>query len=181
MAGNSGARTTYPALAVAIHWITALCIFALVPVGVYMANMKEGPEQDRLFFWHESFGVLVLALTIVRLGWKAAGGMPKPAAVLTSFERVASQSAHGILYVLLLLTPIVGWLGVSAFGGDVDVFGLFTLPAILAKDEALSDEIFNVHLACAILIVLVVVAHVMGAIVHGMRGDGVNQRMLPGE
>ena len=181
MTDKSDARLDYPLPAIALHWLTALLIFALIPVGLYMADMKDGPARDRLVFWHESFGALVLALAIVRIVWKFAGGMPKPAAVLTGFERVASQSAHGLLYLLLILTPIVGWLGASAYGDDVDVFGLVTLPALLAKDEVLSDQIFNVHLACALLIVLVTLAHVTGAIVHAMRHDGVNQRMLPGK
>jgi cytochrome b561 len=179
MANEAGPDQSYPSLAIAIHWFTALCVFGLIPVGLLMANLDEGPTQDRLFSMHESIGLLVFALTVVRLAWKAAGGLPKPAEVLTPFERVASQTAHGLLYLLLLITPVIGWLGVGAFGGDVDVFGLFTLPSILAKDEVLSDQIFNVHLACGILIVLVVIAHVVGAIVHGMRGDGVVQRMSP--
>ena len=176
---NEDGVTHYPLGAIVIHWFTALCVFGLIPVGVFMANMDEGPAQDRVFTMHESFGVLVLALTIARLVWKALGGLPKPAAVLTPFERMASQSAQGLLYVLLLIAPVIGWLGAGAYGLDVDLFGLFSLPTILAKDEVLGDQIFNVHRACAILIVLVTTAHIVGAIVHKMRDDGVMQRMLP--
>jgi cytochrome b561 len=180
MSETAGRSEAYPAPMIAIHWFTALCVFGLIPVGLIMANMDDGPMQDRLFSLHESFGVLVFALTIVRLVWKATGRLPKPAAVLTPFERIASRSAHGILYVLLLFTPIVGWLGVSAFGAEAGVFGLFTLPGLLAKDEDLADRIFNVHLGAAILIAIVALAHVIGAVVHAVRRDGVMLRMAPG-
>jgi cytochrome b561 len=180
MSETPGQSEIYPTPMIAIHWFTALCVFGLIPVGLIMANMDDGPMQDRLFFFHESIGVLVFALTIVRLVWKSTGRLPKPAAVLTPFERIASRSAHGILYGLLLFTPIVGWLGISAFGAEVSVFGLFKLPALLAKDEDLADRIFNVHLGAAILIGFVVLAHVVGAVVHAVRRDGVMLRMVPG-
>jgi cytochrome b561 len=176
---NNPERTTYPLPAVVIHWIVALCVFGLIPVGVIMSRMDEGPLQDSLFSVHQSIGVLVFVLVIARLAIRASGKMPPPAAALTPFERVASQSAHLALNILLLLTPIIGWLGVSAYGAKVSVFGLFSLPSPLAKDEALSDQIFAVHLACGILIGIVVVAHVVGAIVHAVRRDGVNERMIP--
>jgi cytochrome b561 len=173
------AREKYSLPAVAVHWIVALCVFGLIPVGLLMSRMDESPTQDRLFSLHESVGVLVFFLMILRLALRFVGHTPPPAAVLTPFERIASRSTHGTLIVLLLITPIVGWLGVSAFGADVTFFGLFNLPSPLAKDEALSDQIFAVHLGCAILIGILVVAHITGAVVHAVRRDGVNERMRP--
>lgn len=170
----------YSPLAIAIHWIVALCVVALIPAGIILARLDEGPLQERMAFVHQSVGMLVLALTIVRLAMRAMGRMPPPASVLTSFERVASRAAHFSLYVLLLITPIVGVLGLNAYGDEATFFGLFRMPAILAKDEELSDQIFAVHLACGLLIALVVLAHIVGAVVHKLRKDGVNERMLPG-
>lgn len=170
----------YPTLVIVIHWFVALCVFGLLPAGVVLARLDYGPTQERLFFVHSSVGLLVLALTLLRLGLRVAGRMPPPAAVLTPFERMASRTAHLSLYVLLLLTPFVGFLGANTYGEDVSFFGLFRVPALLAKDESLSDQVFAVHMACAILITLVVIAHIVGAVVHKLRHDGVNERMLPG-
>jgi cytochrome b561 len=170
---------TYSPLAIAIHWIVASCVVVLVPVGLIMSRMDESPAEDRLLLLHESFGILVLALTIVLIGMRMAGRLPDSVEALTPFERFASRMAHTTLYFLLILTPLIGWLGVSAYGETVSLFGLVNLPSLLVKDEPLSDEIFAVHLACALLIVFVVIAHVLGAIVHGVRRDGVVQRMRP--
>lgn len=170
----------YPGAAIAIHWFVAACVAGLIPAGAVLARLDYGPAQERLFMVHGSIGLLVLVLTLARLGMRVAGRMPPPAAVLTPFERVASRAAHLSLYLLLLLTPAVGFLGANAYGEDLNVFGLFHAPALLAKDEELADQIFAVHLGCAILITLVIVAHVVGALVHRLRGDGVNARMLPG-
>lgn len=170
----------YSALAIAIHWIVAVCVVGLVPAGFLIPRLDEGQVQETISGTHQSVGILVLALTLLRLALRAFGGMPKPAAVLTPFERAASRVTHFSLYALLIIGPLVGWLGVNAYGEDVSFFGLFKLPTLFAKDEALSDQIFALHLACGILIVLAVVAHVVAAFVHNMRDDGVMERMLRG-
>ena len=104
----SATRTTYPAAIKWLHWITALCVAVLVPVGIIMHNLESGPTQDTLYFYHKSFGILVLALTLARLAIGLILGAPAPAAALTPFERIASLIAHRLLYVLLIVMPILG-------------------------------------------------------------------------
>ncbi|MCB1537267.1 MAG: cytochrome b/b6 domain-containing protein [Rhodoblastus sp.] len=170
----------YSALPIAIHWIVAVCIVGLVPAGFLISRLDESPVQEMVSATHQAVGILVLFLTLLRLALRAAGRMPRPASVLTPFERATSRVTHFSLYALLIVGSLIGWLGVNAYGEDVSFFGLFKLPTLFAKDEALSDQIFALHLACAILIVLAVVAHVVAAFVHNMRDDGVMERMLPG-
>lgn len=169
----------YSTAAIAIHWIVALCVFGLVPAGFLISRLDEGPLQETVSATHQSVGLLVLFLTLARLVLRAAGRMPPPHEALTPFERVASRVTHFSLYVLLIVSPIIGWLGVNAYGEDVSFFGLFKLPSLIAKNEEFSDQIFAVHLACGILIVLAVVAHIVAAFVHNVRDDGVMERMLP--
>ncbi|MFO1136198.1 MAG: cytochrome b/b6 domain-containing protein [Rhodoblastus sp.] len=169
----------YSTGAIAIHWIAAICIFGLVPAGFLISRLDEGPLQETVSATHQSIGLLVLFLTLLRLALRVAGRMPPPYEALTPFERVASRVTHFSLYVLLIVSPVVGWLGVNAYGEDVSFFGLFKLPTLISKNEDFSDEIFAVHLACGILIILAVVAHVVAAFVHNVRDDGVMERMLP--
>ena len=177
---EASAAPKYSTPVIAIHWIVAACVVGLVPAGFLISRLDEGSVQETVSAAHQSVGVLVLLLTLLRLAFRASGRMPEPSAVLTPFERVAARVTHFSLYALLIVGPLVGWLGVSAYGEDVSFFGLFRLPALIAKDEGLSDQIFAVHLACGILIMLAVVAHVVAAFVHNVRDDGVMERMLPG-
>ena len=169
----------YSTMAIAVHWVAALCIFGLVPAGFLISRLDEGQLQVTVSATHQSVGLFVLFLTVLRLVLRAAGRMPPPYEELTPFERVASRVTHFSLYVLLIVSPIIGWLGVNAYGEDVSFFGLFKMPTLIAKNEEFSDQIFAVHLACGILIVLAVVAHVVAAFVHNVRDDGVMDRMLP--
>jgi cytochrome b561 len=61
------------------------------------------------------------------------------------------------------------------------IFGLFDFPAIIGKDQPLSDRIFVWHLICGILIGVIVALHIAGALYHWLvKGDSVPQRMVPG-
>ena len=172
-------RKSYPAAIKWLHWIVAAIVLTLIPVGIVMHNLKPGPAQDTLYFWHKSFGVLVLLLMLVRLAVRLTKGAPPPAAVLTPFERIASVTAHRLLYVLLILMPLIGWLGVSAFDAPADFFGLFQLPPLMGKNEDFAKLVFTAHMAGALALIVVLVAHIGGALRHALRGDGVIRRMLP--
>ena len=100
---------------------------------------------------------------------------------MSRFDRLAALAAQYALYLLLFVVPVLGWAGTNAYGDPVSVFGLFEFPAILAKDQPLSDRIFGWHLAGGLLVAAIVALHVAGALYHRFgRRDRVLARMLPG-
>jgi cytochrome b561 len=106
-------------------------------------------------------------------------GAPPPLATLTPLERVVSHAVHVVLYVLLLVVPLLGWAGVSAFPA-LNVFGLFDLPAILPADKAMAGVILGAHKLLALGLGLVALAHVAAALQHRfIKRDGVMRRMWP--
>lgn len=163
-----------------IHWVTALCVLGLIPVGIVMGQLPEGALQDRLFDLHRSTGVLVFVLACIRVIARRMYGMPSPAATLTRFERIASTAAHHSMLTILFVMPVIGWLMMSAYGVDVPVFGLFSLPPILPKSETTYDVLSTVHAILGYGLAGILVAHIGGALMHGViKRDGVIQRMLP--
>lgn len=177
---STAAPETYSAVSKWVHWIVALCILGLIPVGVIMQKVGEGPLQDRLYDLHRSTGILVLALAVLRVAARIAYGVPHPARTLTPLELAASTAAHRTLLILIFVMPIVGWLMMSAYGADVPIFGLFTLPRILPESEATYTALSWTHFALGLLMALVILAHVGGALMHALvKRDGVIQRMLP--
>ncbi len=162
-----------------LHWITALLVFTMVPAGITMIRIGGGPLQNWLFDFHRSVGVVLMVLTLVRLVYRLAKPpAPLPVSV-PLWQRMAAKAAHVFLYGFLIINPFVGWVATSAYGAAISVFGLFTMPAIVAKDRALADQLFTVHEVLGILFVLTVLAHVGAALFHGfVKKDGVLQRML---
>jgi len=169
----------YSAAAKTLHWLVAAIVVALIPIGLVMANLDPGPLQDRLFVLHESFGVVVLALMLLRFGVRLRDA-PAEWPSLTATERAASRVVHHALYLVLLLTPVVGWLALSAYGLGPSFFGLGKLPALIGKDEPLSKLLFGAHEAGGLLIAALVVVHVGGALRHALvKRDQLVWRMLP--
>jgi len=164
----------------ALHWIIAACILVIIPVGVMMNRVEPGPTQNMLYDLHRSLGFLVLVLVILRIGVRMTWGAPAPYVGLTRFERVASSIVHFLLYALLLAMPIVGWTMTSAFGATITVFGLFTLPHLVGRDEDLFRLLQTAHMAGAIAMAALVLLHVAGALMHTfVKRDLVLWRMLP--
>ena len=163
-----------------LHWITAACIFFLLPSGVLLDKLPEGPIQNTVYDLHRSFGFVVLCLAIARVVVRAYYGAPAVYAGLTPFERIASQIAHVALYVLIVLTPLLGWTATSAYPATVSVFWLFDLPRIAPADKSLFEALITAHKIAAFTMAAVLVAHIGGALMHGfIKRDGVLARMLP--
>jgi cytochrome b561 len=171
---------TYSTASKWVHWITALCVLGLIPVGIIMDRLPEGPLQDRMFNLHRSFGITVLVLACLRVAARQAFGVPRPAENLTKFERIASTAAHHSLLALIFVMPLLGWLMMSAYGMKVPIFGLFELPTILPEHDATYKILSKLHQIFGFLMAFIVTAHIGGALMHGViKRDGVLDRMLP--
>jgi len=177
--GIAGAEK-YSGFAMLLHWVIAVLILGMIPVGIYMAQLESGPLQDSLYNMHRSFGVVVLSLMLVRLAYRLINGVPAPEPSLTAGQRIGSHIVHLALYALVIAQALIGWVATSAYGAAISVFGLFTLPAIVAKDEALATPLFLVHDVLGFTIAGLVALHITAALYHFIvRGDGVFQRMTP--
>lgn len=159
-----------------LHWWTVLFLLIQLPIGVAMVNIENFPG----FFYnfHKLFGLVILALVIARLGYRLVNGAPADEPSLNGFEKFASHATHWTLYGILLLVPILGWLGISYYDAR-EVFG-FSIPALTAKDQAFAEKVFVWHKYAAIALVLLVGLHVAAALMHYIvKKDGVLARMLP--
>ena len=170
----------YSPLSKWIHWITALCVLGIIPGGILMTHMEEGPLQDQIFDMHRSFGVLVFALAVIRVAARRMFGTPAPHESLTPLERRASVAVHHSLLALIFVMPVLGVVMTSFYGEGVNVFGLFTLPQLFPKSEPIYDALAAAHGWLGYLMAALILSHLGGAIMHTfVKRDGVLQRMLP--
>jgi len=170
----------YPPASKLLHWLVAASVLTTLPVSLAMGRVSQGPAQDFLYNLHKSLGVLILVLMILRLINRVVAGAPAPEPSLEPWHRVLSSAVHGLLYVLLVAMPIVGWIANSAYGAPTPFFGLFALPKLVADNEALAKTLFALHRWAGFAVILLAGMHIGGALFHYVvRRDGVLQRMLP--
>jgi cytochrome b561 len=137
------------------------------------------PRKLHWYLWHKSIGATVFGLTSLRLAWRALRAHPAPVA-MPEWQRRAAVVSHWMLYGLLLVIPLSGWLYSSATGVQVVYLGIFPLPNLVPKDKALGDVLRLVHVGLNVLLLAVVCLHVVAALKHHFHDrDEVLARMLP--
>jgi cytochrome b561 len=166
------------------HWWTVALIAAQVPIGfvmVYRGKILDVWDTitNTLYSSHKLFGMLILTLVLARLTYRLFHGAPAHEPTLARWERTASRLVHGLLYALLLILPLLGWLGVSYYGAR-DIFGLFSLPALAAENKDSAELAFYLHRLAAFTLLFVLAGHIGAALHHHfIRKNGVLRRMLP--
>ncbi len=180
IAGRSSGAESYSGFAKLLHWVIAVCILIMIPVGVVMGRIEGGDVQNLLYNVHRSFGVLILALMLIRLGYRLTHGVPDPEPTLTNWQRGVSHLVHLSLYAVLIAQALIGWIATSAYGAAIWVFGLFIMPDLVSKDQELAKPLFLVHDILGYVAAGLVALHISAALYHYLiRRDGVLQRMLP--
>jgi cytochrome b561 len=176
-----GNRTDhYPPMSKLLHWLIAVCVLTTAPVAIAMTRVGKGPTQDTLYNFHKSLGVLILILMLLRLINRLAVGALAAAPEIEPWQKTVSSVVHTALYALLLTMPIVGYIANSAYGAPTPFFGLFNLPQLVSKNEALATQLFTLHRWVGWFVILLVLTHVSAALYHYfVRGDSVLKRMLP--
>jgi cytochrome b561 len=171
---------SYGILAQALHWLLAVLVFAQLALGLYAAGLPLGIERLRWLSRHKSLGLAVLALVLLRLAWRAASAPPALPASMPQRERGLALATHRLIYLLLVLAPLAGWMQASASGLSVNWFGLFLVPDLVPKGRALAELFRLAHLGCVALLAALVAGHVGAALRHALiLRDGVMRRMLP--
>ncbi|MDX2289425.1 MAG: cytochrome b [Hyphomicrobiaceae bacterium] len=181
---TSGTVEVYTPTARAYHWIVVALIAVQVPVGFYMAyrgnvlNIWDG-ATNALYSGHKLAGLAILVIVVLRLAYRLGNGAPRPEPSLEPWQVGASELTHWLLYALLIVMPVLGYLGVSYYPA-LDVFGLFKLPALVSPDKGMAETVFYLHMLGGFLIVGLIGLHVGAALYHHLvRGDNVLGRMLP--
>lgn len=168
----------YHPFAIALHWLMAALIVALVVVGFTMDELPKGSAvRYAAINLHKLAGVVVLVLVAVRLAWRASHPMPSLDG-LPTWQRVAAAISHRLLYALMIIMPASGLLFTN-FGRGIRLFALELAP-IGGANEALSDLFKDVHEAAASMLIALVAVHALAALWHHFgRRDGTLARMLP--
>ena len=103
----------YTRVAMILHWMIAFFIILNLAIGPFMGGLQE-PYRTLVARLHESSGITVLTLTVLRIMWRLTHRPPALDSDLTRVERATAHSVHFILYVAMLGLPLSGWAIISA-------------------------------------------------------------------
>jgi cytochrome b561 len=171
-----------------LHWFTALLIIALLLLGWTLTSglISSGQLRAALYGLHKSMGIAVLLVTLFRIVWRTANAVPPIPPTLKPWEIKAAGAVHKILYGLLLLQPLTGWMIYTVSSHKSLFFWLFPIPdlpyvASLGNSGEVLPLFEGSHGALATILVLVLILHVGAALKHHfLAKDNVLLRMSPG-
>ncbi len=170
----------YGAVAKALHWLGALCVVLAWLLGTFIDDLPKAAEP-KVIFVHMSLGLTVLALFVLRLGWRFARPVPTLATQLGPWADLLAVAMQWLLLALMIAVPISGIVLEFARGQPLPLFGLTEIPSPWARDRALARSIKEVHETVADALLLLATLHAAAALFHHfMLKDRVLMRMLPG-
>jgi cytochrome b561 len=177
-APDAPATRDYTRAAVALHWTVAGLVITLLAMGWIMTNMPVSPAKLQIVTWHKWGGITVLALFFMRALWRLTHPAP-PLLPMPLWQQRAANIVHALLYVLLLVQPLSGWLYSSAAGRQVVYLNLIPLPNLIGRNPAAAALFKNLHETCGALLAAFVALHVLAALKHHfVDRDDTLRRML---
>lgn len=182
---DSSAR--YGGITRAIHWLTALLILTAWPVGYYAHTLSTAtqPDMDRvfaLFSLHKTLGVAVVFVSILRILWALVQKRPGLINGDHKAEAIAAEVVHYLLYALLILVPVTGWIHHAAAPGFAPILWPWGQGfPFVTENPALSDLFTILHWTFAWTLAAVLVLHILGAVKHhAIDRDATLRRMWRG-
>ncbi|BEV46100.1 cytochrome b [[Pseudomonas] carboxydohydrogena] len=155
----------YGTTAKILHWTTVGLLVIQYPLGWLMPDIHGGMQPGVGMTFHISIGLVILAVFAVRLSWRLTHPVV-PESSLPAWQRLTSELTHWMLYVMVLLTTITGWLFASFRGWSASFFYLFPFPMLASGNAQVIKSIDGLHQAAEWILLGLISLHVAAALIH---------------
>ena len=172
----------YGAIPQALHWLTVGLVLLAWATGEFDDALPKGAARATGLLVHESAGLAILGILVVRLLWRLADPPPPPEpTVLGKWLDRAGLLAHYALYALLIAAPVAGIVLQFARGEPLQLFGLLEIASPGSANRTFARAAKEVHEVLANGLVVLAGLHAAAALVHHwLFRDRTLVRMLPG-
>jgi len=173
--GLKSTSERYGVMVVAMHWLTALLMIALIATGFRAANAVDPAAKAAILRVHVPIAIAVLALMVLRIGWWwGVDRKPDPIAGSPQWQERTARAVHLLLYVSIF-GMIASGIGMMALSGAA--------PMVFGGEGALLPDFWKYpprvpHGIGGRLLVALVVLHTGAALYHQfVRRDHLLRRM----
>jgi cytochrome b561 len=172
------ARLQYGTTAKVLHWSVVMLLLIQYLVGWFMPDIRSGMSPGIPMTVHISLGTAILVVMAFRFAWRLMHPVA-PESSLPGYQRLTSEAVHWLLYIVVLLTTVSGWMFASARGWRIDWFYVFRLPMLTSQNPSLLKAIDGWHQVLEWSLLILIGVHVSAAFVHlYYYRDGVMRRMF---
>ena len=162
-----------------LHWLVVFLVVIEFLIAWTMPGLRFIDHPTILISYHFSFGVAILLVMIIRLLWRLLHPAPPTLIGTPIWQNLIAHATHYLLYLLLIVTPLVGWTWASARGWDINLFGFIPIPPIVPAGSEQGMIAGTLHKTFATLILFLIALHMGAALFHKfILKDSIMQRML---
>lgn len=171
----------YSPVAKTFHWLIVLLVAIQYVTVFLLPHIGRDTPPGTTIDLHFSFGVLIFLVTILRFGYRLLNPVALDAPDAAPWERLLARTVHRLIYLILLVSPLLGWASASSHGLRVSLFGVVPLPAIAARGAQWANEAGDVHSTAMWALLWLIGLHAAAALYHHfILRDSTLRRMLPG-
>ena len=168
----------YDSRTIVFHWATLVLVSAQWVLAQVIDDFAKGAPRVAARSTHIVLGLIIAALVLGRVVWRATKGRRLPAADQGALHTVAKLT-HWSLYGLLALALLLGMFTAWAQGDSI--YGLFKLPDYMPGNPDFGDEVAGVHGTVVTILLILAGIHAAAALMHQyVWRDGLLRRMMPG-
>jgi cytochrome b561 len=180
MMATTGTKERYSAVAQALHWITAvLVLVAFIVAEGGPESRVYSPERDSQRILHESLGLAVLALVVIRIVWRLFDRAPD-AEPMARWMTLGATLSHWLLYLLLFAVPLTAVFGAWLEGHALNTYLFAEIPAPFAPAHDTGAWLTELHETLGDVIIWLAGLHAAAALFHHfVLKDKVLRAMLP--
>jgi cytochrome b561 len=167
-------------MAIALHWLLVALLAAQIAFGWFLDGVERGtPERTIYVNLHKSTGMVIGLVILLRLYWRLAHRAPALPESMPGWERAAARFTHVLLYAGMLIMPLSGYIASNFSKYGVNFFNSLKLPPWGVEDAAVYAFFNKTHVFASWFFVALIALHVLAALRHALKQDGVFSRMWP--
>jgi cytochrome b561 len=164
---------------IGFHWATALLVTASFAIAWYRNGIEDLMLRALWLDVHRLIGLIVLALTAVRLTMRWGAGPISSRGDLPLGMYMASRATHMLIYAALIAMPLLGWAQSSARARHLKLFGQ-PIPSLVRHNPDLADALGSWHTQVGWVLLGLIGLHALAALYHHyVLRDHVLRAMLP--
>jgi cytochrome b561/polyisoprenoid-binding protein YceI len=164
--------TAYTTRTKVFHWLTALLIIAIIPLGIVANKLPTDTDAEvaiktLLFSLHKTLGVTVFIVTLARIAYAVTQAKPAGLHPDRKIESLLAEIVHWLLYLSLVIVPLSGWIhhSASAIAAPIWIPFAGSLPFV-PQDPTVSDFFGGLHWLWSKVMVSAIFLHFAGAMKH---------------
>lgn len=158
--------SSYGLIAILLHWLMAITVLGLFGLGLYMVELTYYDSWYKgSLDLHKSIGITLAAVFVFRVLWRLFSNQPKPLSSNKVMNQLA-HTAHIVMYLILAVIMVSGYLISTADGRPIDVFSIFSVSALDFTFDEQADIAGEIHYYGACILIGLSVLHALGALKH---------------